>query len=197
MNYVAATESVERGEFDMAIGGMRANAISYNNVRFSYPTYNTGLQLVVVKKPHPTFWLLFEPFDPRLWAALVITSLIMAHIMWILERGNDGEFPLEYGKGMKEALWHSFASFFFTGDKEIRTIPGRIMQVSYWFMAFVLFAAYTANLTTRLSFPIDDTKIKDYKDIDGKEVGALTFDRNILSEYGCDVSSFLMDDLDG
>jgi hypothetical protein len=107
-----------------------------------------------------------------LWASIFITGFIMSHIMWILERGNDGEFPLTYSKGIKESLWHSFSSFFFTGDKEIRTIPGRIMQVSYWFMAFVLFAAYTANLTTRLSIPITETEIKDYEDIDGKEVGS-------------------------
>ena len=80
---------------------------------------------MVNKVDNSTLWLLFEPFDPMLWIAIVITGFVMAHAVWILERGNDGEFPMGYASGIKESIWHAFSSFFFVGDKEVRTIPGR------------------------------------------------------------------------
>ena len=106
---------------------MRAATSTYDDFLFSYSTYNSGLMLVVTKTSRSTLWLLFEPLEPMLWVAAALTGLLMAHIIWIVERGNDGEFPMEYSKGISESIWHSFSSFFFTGDKEIRTLPGRIM----------------------------------------------------------------------
>ncbi len=63
-------------------------------------------------------------------------------------------------------------------------------------MAFILFAAYTANLTTRLSIPITETDIKDYEDIDGKKVGTFTVYQDILEEFGADVSTFRESDIE-
>jgi ABC-type amino acid transport substrate-binding protein len=191
-----AVAAVQAGDKTFAIGALRATSEMYSKVKFSYSTFDTGLQLLVRKTSRTTLWLLFEPFGPMLWGSIFVTCFAMAHIMWVLERGKDSEFPMTYVKGIKESLWHSFSSFFFTGDKEIRTIPGRIMQISFWFMAFVLFASYTATLTTRLSIPITETSISDYEDIDGKEVGSWAVYQDILEEYGADVSTFREKDIE-
>jgi len=80
----------------------------------------------------------------------------------MIERDDEGDIPFEYRAGILESLWHSFATFFMVGDKEVKTIPARIIQISYWFMAFVIIAVYTADLTVRLSEPLVSYEISDY-----------------------------------
>lgn len=59
----------------------------------------------------------------------------------------------------------------FIGGKDIKTLPGRIIQLIYWFISFVLIAAYAANLMAIFSIDHYETDINSYRDISGKTIG--------------------------
>lgn len=57
-------------------------------------------------------------------------------------------------------------------------------------MGFVLLAAYTADLTQRLTSTYGYTKIHDYKDLKDKTVGSLSTHKQALTRLGMDVKEY-------
>jgi hypothetical protein len=53
------------------------------------------------------------------------------------------------------------------GDKEVKTVPGRMLMVFFWLMTIVIFGSYTAKLTFILTNPIKYIDIHHYSDLDG------------------------------
>lgn len=183
-------EAIKTGENVMGLGGITIYHDRLKFIQFSNPTFDSGLVLMVTEKDQSFFWLFLEPFDWTLWICILFTGIFQAHIIWILERRADDNIPMKYKTGILEAIYFTYASMFFMGNKKIRTIPGRIMQISFWFMSYVLLAAYVGDLASRLSVHQDQNSIKTYEDIDGKTVGTYEEFETVVSKYGADVETY-------
>lgn len=186
MEWEPMLEAVSTSKVDMAIAGITITSERLNSMKFSTPTYDSGLMLIVKVQKSSLIWLFLEPFHFSLWISLVFIALFMGNVIWILERDTEGPIPFSYKEGILESCWHSFASLFFVGDKPIKTIPGRMMQLSYWFTSFVLLAAYSADLTSRMTLDQVYTEIKDHKDIEDKKVASLFEYENVIKDFGAD-----------
>lgn len=159
-------------------------------MKFSTPIYNSGLTIVVKKKEQSFTWLFLSPFDYTLWITLLFLGFFHAHVIWFIERGMGDDFDTGYRKGILEALWFSFSSFFWMGDKEVKTIPGRMLMVFFWLMTIVIFGSYTTKLTFVLTNPVKYIDIQHYEDLDGKTVASYSNYGSLLRSIGAEVEEF-------
>ena len=55
--------AVKTGEADIAIGVISITTERLKTMRFSTPTYDSGLIIITLKDSLSLFWLFFQPFD--------------------------------------------------------------------------------------------------------------------------------------
>ena len=67
------------------------------------------------------------------------------------EQHEDGPIHIFYYIGILESVQHSLLSLFLLGDIKLRTTPGRIIQISYWFVGIFLLASYLSTMVAILS----------------------------------------------
>lgn len=181
---------VKLGEATMAEAGIAITSEYLDEYKFSTPTFDSGLVIIVKNINQEFFWLLLEPFNWDLWIIILTSGIFMGHILWILERNKEGDIPYSYIKGITEAVYYSYLSLVFLGNVKLRTIPARILQVAYWTVAFVLFGAYVGDLASRLSVPMNTNTIRSFRDLDGKKVGTYEQYSSVVEEYGATVKLY-------
>ncbi|CAG9317842.1 unnamed protein product [Blepharisma stoltei] len=196
-SYDDMINKVKNKEADFAIGGISITSDLYDSFTLSIPTIDSGLVLIVNKETRNLLWLFLEPFDYTLWICWIFSGVFVAHVLWILERSDKGAISFAYPDGILQALWQTYASLFLASDRKIKTIPGRLFQLSYWLISYILLAAYAADLATRLSISLKYTTIKSYQDLSGEKVGCFTKDASILNYFKADSKSYNNDATEG
>lgn len=181
---------IKSGQADMAEAGIHISADGLSDFKYSTPTLDSGLVILVKNFTEEFFWLFLEPFNWNLWVLVLAGVLLMAHTLWVLERRKDGDLPLSYRTGIIEAIYFSFMSLVFMGRLRIRTIPARIMLIAYWTMNFTLFGAYIGELSSRISVPMKTSIIESYKDLEGMKVGTYQDFKGIMEDYGAVVQVY-------
>lgn len=181
---------IKSGQADMAEAGIHISAEGLSDFKYSTPTLDSGLVILVKNFTEEFFWLFLEPFNWNLWILIIAGILFMAHILWVLERSKVGDLALSYRTGIIEAIYFSFMSLVFMGKLRIRTIPARILLVAYWTVNFTLFGAYVAVLSSRISVPMKTSIIESYKDLEGMKVGTYQEFKSIMEDYGAIVQIY-------
>ena len=83
--------------FDFIVGDFTATSGRSEFVAMSYPYYDLGLQMVMLKE-NPTrasdsVVMLFSPFTPLVWICLGFYVLFAAFLFWVFEQGNNNDIP--------------------------------------------------------------------------------------------------------
>ncbi|CAG9312295.1 unnamed protein product [Blepharisma stoltei] len=197
--------AILNGNADMSIAGVAIKNQYLSKLKYSTPVYDSGLFLVIKLVDSTSMWIFLKPFDYTFWIAIFFSVLFYAHILWMIERKVNGPIQFQYRKGILESLWHAFASLVFIGAKEIRTLPGKIIQMIYWFTALTLAAAYVASLVANFSVDNYQSSINSYKDIKGLKIGSFVQYKEALEAFQVKVKSYkwdngnalqILDDLD-
>jgi len=181
---------IKSGQADMAEAGIHISADGVSDFKYSTPTLDSGLVILVKNFTEDFFWMFLEPFGWNLWILILAGVFVMAHILWVLERSKEGDLPLSYRTGIIEAIYFSFMSLVFMGSLRIRTIPARIMLIAYWTVNFTLFGAYVGELSSRMSVPMKTSIIESYKDLEGMKVGTYQDFKGIMEDYGAIVQIY-------
>ena len=154
---------VERGEADVAIGLIVMTPEDEKRVDFSHPYLDSGLQIMVRAQREGR---LLELFDSIPWVAIgellgvaVVLLLILANVLWLIERRNNPTFRKNYLAAIGEGLWGSMLVIA-TGEYGDRDAPGvvkRIAVVAMWLLGVILVAQLTATVTAlrcRAQWPV-------------------------------------------
>jgi len=178
--YMAALRSKEA-----AVG----NAIIYYSTErdkefdFSFPVLEAGQQIMVrqsrlatsVTPMRDVLALLFSP-SALIWLAVAAVIIIVpAHIVWLLDRGNeDGACPSRrYYPGIFQAL--TFATTALVS--QVQTLPSqrfaRLFGLIWMFAGVVFIALYTAQLTATLTAEQITGTINGPEDLPGKRVATI------------------------
>jgi hypothetical protein len=100
-------QAVEDGTADVAIAGISMTAERENRVDFTHPFFDAGLQIMTTTQSTPSiFQKIIHHFTPALMEILVIGSLfaiVMGHIIWLIERRINPEFPAATGSACSKA----------------------------------------------------------------------------------------------
>ncbi|WP_373480091.1 transporter substrate-binding domain-containing protein [Geminocystis sp.] len=173
-------KSVSEDNTDIGVAGITITSEREQKVDFSYPFFESGLQILVSTKnisPLQTFFSLV--FSPILWSAilfLLIMIIFAAHLMWYLERKKNSEmFPEKYLEGIWEAFWWAVVTVVTVGygDKTPKGVAGRILATIWMFTGVVLISYFTASVTSALTIQGLGNNINDFQDLKGKPIGTV------------------------
>ena len=115
------------------------------NYSFSSPIFDTGLSVLALGKEDNISFRFLTIFDPGLWVIIILALVLIAHLIWMIEKSTKGEIKNDYVQGINNSLWNAITAFFFANDIKIRTFAGRIIYAVFLFMILVLKAVFLAE----------------------------------------------------
>ncbi len=173
-------KDVEEDRADLGIAGISITRERERSVDFSYPIYNSGLHILVPEGAESsglgkTVAVLFTRPVLQLMGLLVLLMVAMAHVVWLLERTCESDFPRTYRRGIMDGVWWSAVTMTTVGygDKTPRSVYGRIAGIIWMFVAIVLFANLTATAASSLTVQGLEGSIHGPEDLPGKTLATV------------------------
>ena len=94
------TPTIKQGlidsDFDIVVGDFTATSERSEFVQMSYPFYDLGLQIVMLKENNQkaeAVVMIFSPFTSLVWICLALYILFAALLFWIFEHGSNPQIP--------------------------------------------------------------------------------------------------------
>ena len=164
---------VQQRHSDVAIAGISMTPRREQAIDFSHPYYDSGLQILARKGTGGSFLQTLR--SQNLLRPVVIFFLItvlMAHVVWLVERRYDADFPKRYFKGIWEAFFWSITTVTTGGDaeKSIHRPITRVVAMLWMFTGLFITAWLTATVTSQLTVQGLRASIKGVQDLPGKRV---------------------------
>jgi ABC-type amino acid transport substrate-binding protein len=97
-------------------------------------------------------------------------------VFWLLERGRNPDFPKSYPRGVWEGIWYTVVTLVTVGygDRTAKTVPGRLVAMSWMTVSLLLVAGFTANITSQLTLSRFQGIIQGPEDLPGKRIATVT-----------------------
>jgi ABC-type amino acid transport substrate-binding protein len=172
--------AVSTGLADVGIAGITITSKREEAVDFSYPFFESGLQILIPSHSSSSFFflfsLLFSPIVLQTIAFIAVTTLISAHLIWYFEcQKNSNMFPREYLLGITEALWWAVVTVVTVGygDKVPKDLPGRIIASIWMFSGILIISYFTASMSSALTVQQLNTNVNKLTDLTGKQVSTI------------------------
>lgn len=181
--------AVEDGSVDVGIAAISMTAEREKSIDFTHPYYDAGISVLVrassSQGPFSVLgetlfnWRLIQPF-----LVLLVAAIVIAHIMWLVERRGNPDFPDRYRTGIWEAIWWSLVNVFTGGDAEktVRRPTARVIAILWMAIGIFLIAFLTASVASTLTVSKLRSDIKGVSDLAG---------RRVVSVAGTTPSAFL------
>ena len=185
-------QAVKSGKADVAIAAITITKERENDVDFTQPYFDSGLQIMVHAQGSNH---LLDVFDSMPWptiaallGAFFAVMFVMANVLWIVERQTSKHFQKGYLKGMGEGLW-GVALIVATGehgDREAPRVVKRLIVFFMWLVGIVLVAQLTAAVTSTQTVDRLNSKIRGPTDLAGKKIASVggTAAADYLTEQG-------------
>ena len=175
--------AVRNGEADAAIAGISMTRERESIIDFSHPYFNAGLQILTTAKGSggfPGYISTLRQFatSPALLQILVfglIFAIIMAHVIWLMERNGPNNFPRGYIAGVWEGIWWvlNIVANGEYGEKTTPVVIKRVMTIFFWLIGVALIAQFTATVTTALTVQQLQGTISGPTDLPGKSIATV------------------------
>lgn len=171
-------QAVEDNSAGVAIAGISMTPAREQRVDFSHPIFRSGLQILVsAKASEPGIQQVIVAYLPivlRMAAIGALIALVMASIVWLVERRTNPQFQRGYLHGLWEGIWWFFGV---VATGEYQDQPANVLRrgltVLWWLMGVVLVAQFTAVMTTTLTVQQLSGQINGVADLPGKRVGTV------------------------
>ena len=124
---------------------------------------------------------LLELFDSIPWRAIgelfgaaILIMLLLANVLWLIERRNNPSFRKKYLAAIGEGLWGSMLIIATGeyGDRDAPNVIKRIAVVAMWLLGVVLVAQLTATVTSSQIVARFQSEIRGPADLPGKTIAA-------------------------
>jgi ABC-type proline/glycine betaine transport system substrate-binding protein/ABC-type amino acid transport substrate-binding protein len=199
-------DEVARGAADVAISGVSITVKREQIIDFSHAFFETGLQIMVREGSGSILGEVIQ----KIFAILVsrevfygvslffIVLLIASHIIWVLERHHNPQFPKRYPQGLWHSIWWAVVTVTTVGygDKTPKGNVGRIFGLVWILAGYFVFAYFTASVTTTATVKELHGTIDGPQDLFGKQVASVaksTAD-DYLAEQG--IPAVLVEEVD-
>jgi ABC-type amino acid transport substrate-binding protein len=169
-------QAVRNGEADVAIAAISMTPEREEFLDFTYPYYLAGLQIMTKGKLQTTLATMVAfLFSSRFLLGLGMLLFILifvGHLVWIVERQINPDFPRSYVKGIWEGLWWAAATVTTVGygDKTVKDKFGRLIGIFWMFAGLFLIANFTAFVTAEVTASRLETTISGIDDLPGKAI---------------------------
>ena len=176
-------DEVERGAADVAVAGIGITSQGEETLDFSFPYYETGLQVMVSSDGSEVGRLVSIVgavlSSPRLYYGIgvfVLILVVVAHLLWWSEHQHNSQFPSDYLHGVWEAFWWAAVTVTTVGygDKVPTRFFGRFFGLMWMFAGYFVFAYFTASIATTFTVQELQGSITGPEDLPGKRIGTIT-----------------------
>jgi ABC-type amino acid transport substrate-binding protein len=184
-------DEAERGVADVATAGIGITSQREQDLDFSHPFFESGLQIMVSDDTTALFGgflslisaTLFSPEFLYIIGFLLVMLLVSAHIVWFFERHQNPEFPTSYLAGIWESFWWAAvtATTVGYGDKTPKGFMGRIFGLFWMFAGLFILAYFTAGVTSTVTLQELKGVINGPEDLAGKSIA--TVEKSAAAEY--------------
>jgi polar amino acid transport system substrate-binding protein len=172
-------DAVQTGRADAALAGISMTAEREKLVDFSTPYFDAGLQILTRPMGRPPLWRevahLLTPGLLWILAVGLLFSLVMGHLIWLIERRRYPGFPSGYLRGVAEGVWWMFlvvASGQYR-NSETRNVAKHLMTAAAWLVGVALIAQFTATITANLTVQQLTSAIAGPDDLPGKSIATV------------------------
>ncbi len=176
----AQLDAVRSGEADLAVAGISITSERETTVDFSHPIYNSGLQILIngtekVSTTEKFMGVLLSTGLRNLVGLLLAVIFVVAHVVWLVERRRNPDFPRGYVRGVWEGCWWAAVTMATVGygDKPPKTIVGRVLAIFWMFAAILIVANLTASISSSLTVQELRGSINGPSDLFGKRVATV------------------------
>ena len=168
-------EAVRSGKADAALGAISITAAREEEFDFSIAMYDSGLQ-ILTKPSNGSAWSLL----PKMFSSTVLFLLLgviallilVGHVVWLIERRRNEDFPRKYLPGVWEGTWWAIVTMSTVGygDTRVKTKAGRLVAMCWILLGLVLVAEFTAIITSTLTVTRLESDVNNLGDLNGKRV---------------------------
>ena len=169
---------LDSGELDVAIGGITITRTREEKVDFTYPSFRTGLDILVPQKETISIWHGLAPLFTRsklfIVGGFLLLIIISGHLMWLAERGKEA-FNDNYFPGVFEGMYWAIvtASTVGYGDKAPAKWAGRALACLVIVISLPLFALFTAEIASSFAIQQFRYQIQGPEDLVRHRVGVV------------------------
>ena len=168
-------EAVRSGKADAALGAISITAVREEEFDFSIAMYDSGLQ-ILTKPSNGSAWSmlgkLFSSTVLFLVIGVIALLIIVGHVVWLIERRRNDDFPRKYFPGVWEGTWWAIVTMSTVGygDTSVKTKAGRLVAMCWMLLGLVLVAQFTAIITSTLTVTRLESDVNNLGDLNGKRV---------------------------
>ncbi|MBV8227646.1 MAG: transporter substrate-binding domain-containing protein [Verrucomicrobia bacterium] len=151
-------DGVAAGSLDAAVAALTVTGPRQRVVDFTQPFYSSGLGIAVASGAGISWWPIirnvFSVGFVRAAAVLVAASLSVGVILWLIEHRHNEHFGPHRG-GLGASIWWSATAMTQSsgaaGEKVPGTLPGRLLAMVWMVTSVILFASFTAALSSQIT----------------------------------------------
>jgi ABC-type amino acid transport substrate-binding protein len=184
-------DDVQRGVADVAVAGIGITSQREKTLDFSHAYYEAGLQIMVLEGSGSVLLEVLSKIHSVLFShealyalgLFIVVLLLAAHVIWILERSDNPQFPRRYPQGIWQSIWWAVVTVTTVGygDKTPRKNIGRLFGIVWILAGYFVFAYFTATVTTTATVRELHGTIDGPEDLFGKEVA--TVEKSTAAAY--------------
>lgn len=185
---------VAAGQADVAVAPLAPTATREVGHDFTSAVISSGPQLGYHERLRPDQSILDSLFSTEIRRILLVALaglIILAHLIWLVERNRDDEenrdFHPSYLHGIWDGLWWATVTVTTVGygDKAPRSIRGRLVALLAMFLSLFLVGAFVSQITdvltaNREAEPV--TSLDDVRDVPVGAVAGSTFAEFLIAE---------------
>jgi polar amino acid transport system substrate-binding protein len=171
--------AVRSGKADVAIAAITITPQREKVVDFSYPYFDSGLQIMVRAQNENTFMSTFRAIPwlaiASLLGAAFIVIFLLANVLWVIERRHNRNFQKPYLRAIGEGLWGTML-IIATGEHGDRDAPRGLKRLAVavmWLLGVVLIAQLTATVTSSQTVQRLRSSIQGPDDLPGKSIASV------------------------
>jgi len=171
--------AAQTGGADVALAGISMTPEREAKVDFTHPYFNAGLQIMTATGGDIAFTsvlgLLTSPALLQILFIGLVILVIMAHVVWLVERKFNPDMPMAYWPGIWEALYLALGTLASAeyGGRSSRVIWRRLLSMFWVFLSIILIAQFTASVTSLLTVQQLQGDIRGVSDLPGKRVATV------------------------
>ncbi len=179
--------AVENGTADIAVTGISITAEREGRVDFSYPYFNAGLQIMTRTQADISFTqIIGNLLSPGILQIVALFALVIVtggHLIWMIERRTNPNFPRTYFRGVVEGMWWSSVMVVTANmaDDTPRSALSRLVSLIWLLMGVLLIANFTATVTASVTVSHLENFINGVNDLSGRQI--LTVTGSTADEY--------------
>lgn len=176
-------DEVKRGNAHVAIGGIGITSKREQALDFSHAFFESGLQIMVPQEFDTyigdiffkVLSILISPALLYIVGGFLIVLLLVAHIIWLLERRGNPQFSKNYFTGLWQSIWWAVVTVTTVGygDKTPKGKMGRFFALMWILVGYFVFAYFTASVTTTITVQELKGTIDGPEDLFGKKLATV------------------------